>query len=215
MNGKIIAKKLLNIEESISGVENNPEIQGYLNVFGYTPLRMKEGKELLSKVTNLMTMQVEEYNDQYLATNEFLKAWKRAYGKYMITLKVIRIAFFERPEILSRFNAIGRRNRSLSGWLRDSKIMYTNVLDTPEALDTMALYGYTTEQLNKELQDVMEIEQLHTKQLGEKGIAQQSTVERDEAFDALCRWYSKFRAIARVALYEKPQLLEALGITKK
>jgi hypothetical protein len=61
---------------------------------------------------------------------------------------------------------------------------------------------------------VNEVENLHSKQLSEKGEAQQSTIERDKAFDELCKWYSSFRAIARIALYEKPQLLEALGIVK-
>jgi hypothetical protein len=88
-------------------------------------------------------------------------------------------------------------------------------LNSPESLEVMAQYGYTVEKLNGEFQDVKEVERLHTVQLKEKGQAQQSTAERDEAFDTLCRWYSKFRAIARIALYEKPQLLEALGIVKK
>jgi hypothetical protein len=79
----------------------------------------------------------------------------------------------------------------------------------------MAQYKYTVERLNKEFQDIAEVERLHSIQLKEKGIAQQSTLERDEAFDALYKWYSKFRAIARIALYEKPQLLESLGIVKK
>jgi hypothetical protein len=88
-------------------------------------------------------------------------------------------------------------------------------LNSPEALEVMGRYGYTLEKLNSEFQDVSEVERLHSKQLSEMGTAQQSTVERDEAFDSLCKWYSKFRAIARIALYDKPQLLEALGIVKK
>jgi hypothetical protein len=215
MNGKVIAKKLLSIEESFKGVKNNPEIKEKMGVLGYTPERMSEGEELLEKATNLMTTQVEEYSDQYVASGGFSQLWKEVYGGYMVTLKVMRVAFMDQPAVLQRFNAVGRRNRSLSGWLRDAKIMYTNLLNSPESLAVMAQYGYTVEKLEKEFQEVTEVEQLHSKQLSEKGIAQQSTVERDEAFDALCRWYSKFRAIARIALYEKPQLLEALGIVKK
>ena len=60
-----------------------------------------------------------------------------------------------------------------------------------------------------------DIEELHSNQLEKKGEAQQSTLERDKAFDDLTNWYSDFRAIARIALYEKPQLIEALGIVKK
>jgi hypothetical protein len=65
------------------------------------------------------------------------------------------------------------------------------------------------------LQDVEEVENLHIKQLSEKSAAQQATQKRDEAFDELCDWYSDFRGIARIALYDDPQLLEALGIVKK
>ncbi|MDR2410982.1 MAG: hypothetical protein LBE13_23130, partial [Bacteroidales bacterium] len=84
-----------------------------------------------------------------------------------------------------------------------------------EALDIMAQYGYSYEKITKEFQDVTRVEELHSKQLSEKGIAQQTTLERDQAFDELCKWHSKYRAIARIALYDKPQLLEALGIVKK
>lgn len=210
-----MAAKLLKMNEGISGVENNPEIQEKLNPFGYTFEHISEGRILLDRATGLMTAQVKGYSKQYLAYGEFGKFWKSVYGVYMITLKVVRVAFTGEPEMLQRFNATGERNRSLSGWLRDAKILYTNLLNSPEALDVMGRYGYTFEKLNSEFQDVSEVERLHSKHLSEMGNAQQSTVERDEAFDALCKWYSNFRAIARIALYEKPQLLEALGIVKK
>ncbi|MDR0605113.1 MAG: hypothetical protein LBG80_12495 [Bacteroidales bacterium] len=215
MNGKIIANELHKILSSILGVENNPEIQEKLSMFGYTPDRIAEGKVLYENVTHLMTIQVEEYSNQYIATDEFTKFWKRVYGNYMITLKVLRVAFNGQIEMLQRFNATGKRNKSLSGWLRDAIILYSNLLNNTEALNVMSKYGYTSEKLEKEFQEVTEVEQLHSKKLSEKGAAQQSTIERDEAFDTLYKWYRNFRAIARIALHDKPQLLETLGIVKK
>jgi hypothetical protein len=76
----------------------------------------------------------------------------------------------------------------------------------------MFLYGYTAEKLNKEFQEVIKVEQLHNKHLNEKGTTRQPTLERDKAFDSLCKWYSKFRAVARIALYKKPELLEKIKI---
>jgi hypothetical protein len=215
MTGKIIATGLHKIENGILGVQNNPEIQNRLSAYGYTPERIAEGKRLLDKTLQLMTAQVEEYSDQYLATGELGKLWTAAYADYMITLKVTRVAFNGQPELLQRFNATGKRNKSLSGWLRDSRILYTNLLNSPEALSVMAGFGYSAERLYAELQAVNEVENLHSRQLSEKSAAQQATLERDRAFDELSKWYGDFRAIARIALYDKPQSLEALGIVKK
>jgi hypothetical protein len=214
MTGKIIAAKLHKIENSILGVQNNPEVQERLSALGYTPGRINEGKVLHDRVTRLMTTQVEEYSDRYVASDKADKLRASAYSNYMITVKVVRVAFVGQPELLLRFNATGRRCRSLSGWLRDSRILYNNLLNSPDALAVLAQFGYSAEKLNNELQAVNEVENFHSKWLSEKGNAQQSTVERDEAFDELCKWFSSFRAIARIALYDKPQLLETLGITK-
>jgi hypothetical protein len=91
----------------------------------------------------------------------------------------------------------------------------SGVQNNPEIQELMAQYGYTAERLQEEQQQVEEVAQLHIKQLEETGGAQQSTQDRDRAFDDLCDWFSDFRAIVRVALYDKPQLLEGLGIVKK
>jgi hypothetical protein len=175
---------------------------------------MGVGKGLLNKVQRLTSSQVEGYGEQIVATSEQEKLRTISYADYMVTLKVARVAFVGEPEQLKKFNATGERNKSLSGWLRDARIFYTNLLNSPDALTVLAQFGYTAEKLERELQSVNAVEDLHSKQLKEKGEAQQSTLERDKAFDELCKWYSSFRSIARIALYHKPQLLETLGIVK-
>jgi hypothetical protein len=215
MNGKIIATKLHKIENGILGAQNNSEIRSRMSVYGYTPERISEGRRLLDEVTGLMSAQVEEYGEQYVATDDLGKRWKSTYANYMITVKVVRVAFNGQPELLQGFNATGKRNRSLSGWLRDARILYINLLNSPEAITVMGNFGYSREKLNAELEDVNEVENLHSRQLSEKSSAQQATLDRDTAFDTLYKWYGDFRAIAKVAMFDKPQLLEALGIIIK
>jgi hypothetical protein len=210
-----IAAKLHSIENGILGVANSPEVQYRMTAFGYTPDKIEHGKNLLENVKRHVALQVGGYGDQYAASDEVNKFWSIAYSKYIVTIKVIRIAFKGQPDKLVKFRATGRRNRSLSGWLNDARIMYANILDTPEVMDIMANYGYSFEKLAAERNDVEQVEILHSKRLAEKGEAQQGTVERDKALDELCDWYSDFRAIARIALYDSPQLLETLGIIKK
>ncbi|MDR1182182.1 MAG: hypothetical protein LBL13_09430 [Bacteroidales bacterium] len=50
---------------------------------------------------------------------------------------------------------------------------FTNVLNSPEAIEVLAQYRYTIEKLNREFQDVSDTELLHSKYLGEKGVARQ------------------------------------------
>jgi hypothetical protein len=215
MAKKTAAERLHIIRIGVLGVLNSPEIQEKLAALGYTYERMAEGMRMLESAEQVVAMNIEYYSDQYTSTSELRTKWAAAYSVYMITLKVVRVAFKGQVDKLARFRANGERNRSLSGWLNDANIFYTNLLNSPEAIEKMFSYGYSVDRLQKEQQAVSEVEKLHSMQLSEKGKAQQSTVERDKVIDQITNWYSDFRAIARIALYDKPQLLEALGIIKK
>jgi hypothetical protein len=214
MQGEIIAKKLHSIGNTLSGVLKSPEIQKKLGRYGYTNERILVGKNLWDKTNSLMTKQVKEYGNQYAATDEQEKFFSSTYSQYMIVVKIGRVVFKKQPDMLATLGLTGFRSRSLSGWLRDARILYGNILDTPSALEAMTDFGFTAQQFQDELQNVQKLEDLHSNLLIGKSAAQQATQERDKAFDELCDWYSDFRAVIRVALYDNPQLLEALGIRK-
>ena len=214
MNGKRIAKKLHEIQNGISGATQS-EVKEMLAGFGYTAERMAEGKALLDEVTRLMALQIDSYGDQYAASEQVSAEWDKAYADYMVVLKVVRVALKNNTDAIISLKATGRRSKSFSGWLREARILYINLLNDAEALATIQRYGITAVRLQNGLQQVDAVEAFYGKHLEKRGEAQQTTVDRDKAFDELTNWYSDFRAIARIALYEKPQLLEALGIVKK
>jgi hypothetical protein len=70
MQGKLIAGKLHEMGNTILGAMNNSEIQKELERYGFPYERILEGKRLWDKTTQLMTKQVNEYGNQYLATDE-------------------------------------------------------------------------------------------------------------------------------------------------
>jgi hypothetical protein len=220
------------LKENLGGIERNhllisdlqEKFEEYLKMvvvpamqeeYGYTPERLTEGKTLLESAKGTKASHVAEYSDKYVATNEVGKRFTSAYGQYMITLKVTRVALKKQPELLTRFKATGKRRRSLTGWLSDATIFYSNLLESEEAIVALSKFGITPERLRKEQELVKEIEDLHSQQLVEKGEALQATKDRDKLIDEIGDWYSDFRAIARVALFDKPKLLEALGIVTK
>ena len=215
MTGKTIAKKLHEIQNAISGANNQPEISSMLSSFGYDAAKIAAGQSMLDNVKTLMAQQIDIYGDQYAATDAAGKNREQAYSDYMVVIKVIRVAFKGDVDALKSFMATGQRSKSLSGWLREAHILYSNLLSNPNHLAILANYGITQTRISDGLQRVKEIEELYGKQLEKKGEAQQSTLDRDRAFDELTNWYSDFRAIARIALYEKPQLLEVMGIVVK
>jgi hypothetical protein len=209
------AERLFVIEKGIDGALNSEEIKIVLKEFNFPESSLLVGKEMVEKAKSLVSIQVQEHSEQTAATKAFQQHWSKSYSAYMITLKLARVVFKGQPDMLMRLKATGERKKSLSGWLNDARIFYTNMLASPEAIEKMGLYSYSAERLQKELDDVNEVEKLHVLQLAEKGEAQQSTVEKDKVLDELYNWYSDFRAIVRIAFYEKPQLLETLGIIMK
>jgi len=75
-------------------------------------------------------------------------------------------------------------------------------------------FGITQEKLEAGQQLVNDVEEKMNVQLKEKGEAQNATQERDEAFEELQDWMGDFIAIARIALDDKSQYLEVLGIVE-
>ena len=207
-----IEERLLAAQVAIDNALSDADIQTYMAEFGYDAQRIGEGKTLYDTTQQLQQKQTAEYGDQFAATDALETARDQANADYMRFVKVARVALKSDRDAFQKLDLDGKRKVSLSGWLAQAKQFYLNALADAGVQTKLADFGITQTKLDAGKALVDAAEAANAVQEKEKGEAQQATLERDQALDNLDGWMSDFTAIARVALEEKPQLLEKLGI---
>ncbi len=209
---RTLAEKLLSAQVAIDNAISDVEIKTLLTEYGYDDARLAEGKALLDATNQLQQAQQKEYGDQFAATNAFNTIWDSANKDYMRFVKISRVALKKEFAIYQKLGLNGMRKESFSGWIAQAKQFYLNALSDTTVLNKLLTFGITEAKLETGKALVEETETKNATQEKEKGEAQQSTIERDSSADQLFEWLADFIVIARIALEEKPQLLEKLGI---
>ena len=200
---------------AINNSLQNTELQPMLAEFGYSAERLTEGKTLLDNATTLNIRQEKELGEKTGATNLRDSKREQAHKDYIRFVKIARIAFVNEQGTWQALGLMGDRKDSISGWLAQTNQFYTNILGNQNWIEKMANYGITAEKLTAGQTLTKEVEKANNRLKTEMGEAQEATRLRDEIADTLQAWHSDFIAIARIALEDKPQYLEILGIVKK
>lgn len=85
-------------------------------------------------------------------------------------------------------------------------------MNESDFLTKLEKFKVTTDQLNAEKTAIDSLKDLRNQAVVEKGQAQEATRLRNEKLDELDDYCTELKAVAEIALEEKPQLLEKLGI---
>ncbi len=197
---------------AISNGKNEPALAELLLEYGYTPERLATGESLWNTASSLNSLQKKESGEQLAATEALNQAIEAANAVYIPHMKVARIAFRNDINRWAQLELKGKRKKSQSGWMGQTKVFYSNLLADELALEKMAGYGQTREKLEAGQQLVEKTEVQLAVRKKEMGEAQDATKKRDKAIDELQEWYSDYIEIARLALADQPQYLEMMGI---
>jgi hypothetical protein len=101
---------------------------------------------------------------------------------------------------------------STSGFIPAAYALFDNALKIEEIQKVLATYGYDQAKLQSERAKIAAFESTNQAQEAAKVAAHQATREQDTALAALRDWLAQYIEIARVALRDKKQLLEKLGV---
>ncbi len=196
----------------INNTINDATILNYVSLFGYTSERMEQGKQLLNAGESLCIKFEKEHGEVAGAYDTRNQKQETADKHYQQIKAICNVALKNDKTATIALLLNKKTPRTLSGWLNHTRSFYNNLLSNQSWIDALALFNINAETINQGLQSIKEVEQYADVILREKGDAQQATKDRDAAIDELAEWVSDYESIAKLALVDKPQLLEKLGI---
>ena len=213
-------KKGLNIgisslfEEAERYIKNGTEqlsIQNSMGLFGFTPQRFLEGDGLLTNAKQLHSQKSDLYGDKLEISSQLKIQEEEARQTFMDQVATVRYVFRNEPATLSKFN-VSKVSRKMSAWTLQAAYFYSKA---EEYADVLAVQGLSPEVLAQTAAMIQAVADARNQRLMRKGEAEEATRMRNESVKALKEWMKDFRGIARIALKDSPQLLEALGIVVK
>ena len=203
-----IDKEIIERQNALENALNHPEIQRLLKRVSYDKKELLQGKALNEAVRMSQTIKRDEYGSQASSTDLLLGNLKETKEVYRDHITLARLAFKGNRGMNTVLELSGGRKRSTDAWLAQAANFYEKI---DEIAGPMAKYGVIPEGL-QQAKAMVEAITTARQQQQRKGDAQNATQQRDAARRAMNKWMVDFRAAARVALKDKPQLLEALGM---
>ena len=201
---------LVRAEVAISNARQQADIFAALAGYGYDEAALEQGQALLDAVHAASAAQLGAYGAQYGATAALNEVWAKADRVYSDHRKIAALVLRDAPDRLTALKLDQPKKMGFSDWLTQAKLFYANLLANPDDLAAMARFRMTRERLVEGLALVRQTESRYQAQQDAKGKAQSSTQARNAALDELHRWMGEFKTIAKIALADDAQLLEAL-----
>jgi hypothetical protein len=207
-----ISGQLNAAEVSIMNTLSDHEILGLVAGYGYSSERMNEGKRLYETALNLVNSQIAAAGSQYQSTAQLKTAEAAAQDAYQALAKVARAIYARDSARLSGLGLTGAMPRTTAGFIAAGYAIFDNAMKTPEIKSALNAYGYNDARLQSERAKIAAYDNANQAQESAKGAAQQATREQDAALAAMNDWLAQYIKIAKVALRDKKQLLEKIGV---
>ena len=105
--------------------------------------------------------------------------------------------------------------RTYVKWIELARRFYTELSNNPDLTERLSKRNYSNDETQARLAAISEIQVARAAYIYEKGISQNTTSAKSEAFEILNEWMDEFFSLAKIAFRKEPQLMESLDIVVK
>ncbi|MDY3351115.1 hypothetical protein PG357_03845 [Riemerella anatipestifer] len=204
-------KSLQNIGILFNNLTEGTPLATELAEYGYTKDEIEKGKALYTQAQNLYQTNIREGQEETQAYANFKQELDLLNATYATDRKKARIIYKENLEVLNNLRLKGRPPYALASLLENIGVFY-NTLKAEESLRTpLQRLKVTETTIEAQLAQLTKTEKAYAAYIQEKGESQQATKYKNEALTKVDKWVREFYSIAKIALEDKPQLLESLA----
>ena len=197
---------------ALANARHSPDILSALSVHGIDTEYISNLQAQLLHVQQL-DHQYHDASAEAKATTQLLRTvWDQAQSLYSKHVTLSRVALRDQPVRLEQMELSGPRKKGMAEWMTQAANFYRHATTIKGMLAKFNITGKELSEMKKLLTQMAEIQTL---QFQLKSRAQVVSEQRKLAFAGLKKSISRFFRIAKIALDEEPQQLEALGLVVK
>ncbi|TLX78283.1 hypothetical protein E9993_00985 [Labilibacter sediminis] len=196
---------------SLENALNQREIFSSLSELGYDSERIGQGRDLLAKTLKAYSDNKDEDDESSEAYSVFVKDKSELEAQYRIHRKKSKVVFRKDALMCERLGITGVIPKSYVKKIESIKKYYSIVSGDEAVQAQLERLKVLPEEVSGAQTLIDKLEMSRLNYLKERGESQDATQIKDAAFVVMDDWMSEFYAVARIALEDRPQLLEALG----
>lgn len=190
-----------------------PEIKAELTEFGYDQVKIEEGKQIFTATRKAYNDNKREGDETSQVSLSFKSEKEKLNTDYSLHRKKAKVVFAKDAEASNRLCIDGAMPKAYTSWIETIRKFYNTLNEDATLAQKLTRLKVTAEDITAGLAQITTVEKARAEYLRESGESQAATATKDAAFAQLDEWMGEFYAVARIALEDKPQLLEVLGKT--
>lgn len=193
---------------AITNALNVSQLQEPLRSFGYDEAKLRGGLAHHTTVKQL-TQQREGATQTARETSAlYQRTLKQLTELFQLHRDTARLAYKREAQYIDHLKLTARRKDASADMLAQAETFYANV---PVAM--MEKYRISAKEIAETAKLVTQVRDLKAMRTHTQSQVQSLTRARNQALSALQTWMSHFMTIAKIALEQQPQQLEALNRT--
>lgn len=196
---------------ALSNAEKQGLIAEKMAGYGYDGPVMAEGNAVYKKTRGIYDLNKTEDDETSFAREDFNTKKTSLFTLYAEHRQLGRIVFRNNAVLLEQLGLNGTLSKVYIEKMENIKKFYTLSQENPEIQQKLLRLKLDAEKIAAGKTLVTEVEEARANYLREIGESEDATKHKDDALAEMASWMSDFYAVARIALKDHPQLLEALG----
>ena len=209
------AKTLEQYRVTFENTELQPQIATTMAEFGYDAATMAIGKAFYETTRLAFDSNVAETDESSAAYSIFDTQRSQLEDIYSIHRRKAKVVFSDDPKTADKLEISGSLPKAYIPWLETVRKFYKTAIADTVIQTKLARLKITLDELVAANALIPALEVSRASYLKEKGESQDATTLKDTAFAKLDSWMGEFYAVAKIAMEDNPQLLEALGLVVK